>query len=222
MWAPAIRAIFGLHTPQAMTTVSASMRALVGLDRADAAVDDLHARDLDVGDRRERPLRDRALAHDGAGPQAVDDADGGEPGRTDDDARVEEGHLLGDLLGRDELGGDAPGLGAAHPAAQFLHALLGARDLVAAGLGEDAQLLVLAHGVQRDVGELAGVVDREDEVARVARGATGVGQRALVELDDVGPAELGQVVGERVPDDAGADDDAAGGRRKGGHPWSPF
>jgi hypothetical protein len=183
--------------------------ALGGLDRADATLDHLDARDLDVRDGRQGALLDGALAHDGAGAQAVDDADGREPGSTDDDARVEERDLLDDLLGGDQFGGDAPGLGAAHPAAQFLHALLGARDLVAAGLGEDAQLLVLAHGVQRDVGELARVVDREDEVARVARGATGVGQRALVELDDVGPAELGQVVGERVPDDAGADDDAA-------------
>ncbi len=105
-----------------------------------------------------------------------------------------------------------------HPAAQLLHPLLGPGDLVAAGLGEHPDLLVLAHRVQGDVGELAGVVNREDEVAGVPGGAAGVGQRPLVELDDVGPAELGEVVDEGVPDDARADDDAAGGG--GGGPWA--
>ena len=42
--APAIRAIRGLQTPQAMTTVSARDVALVGPDAADAAVDDVDAR----------------------------------------------------------------------------------------------------------------------------------------------------------------------------------
>ena len=36
----------------------------------------------------------------------------------------------------------------------------------------------------------------------------GFGQRALVELHEVGPAEPGEVADEAVADDAGADDDA--------------
>ena len=45
----------------------------------------------------------------------------------------------------------------------------------------------------------------------------GLGSGALVDLDDVGPAELGQVVDEAVADDAGADDDDLGGGGDGGH-----
>ena len=56
----------------------------------------------------------------------------------------------------------------------------------------------------------------------VAGRAAGVGQRALVELDDVAPAEPGQVVHEAVADDAGADDDGAGGGRDRGHLRPPF
>ena len=73
--------------------------------------------------------------------------------------------------------------------------------------------------VERQVGDLAGVVDREDEVRGVPGRAAGVGQRALVDLDDVGPAEPGQVVDEAVADDAGADDDDAGGGGDRGHGW---
>ncbi len=46
------------------------------------------------------------------------------------------------------------------------------------------------------------VVDREDEVRGVAGRAAGVRERALVEQDEVAPAELGEVVGEAVADDA--------------------
>ena len=104
-----------------------------------------------------------------------------------------------------QLGLDAPGPRRRHPPAQLLHPLLGAGDLEAAGLGEHAQLLVLAHRVEGEVGQLAGVVDREDEVRRVTGGAAGIGQRALVDLDDVPPAEAGEVVDEAVADDARAD-----------------
>ena len=103
--------------------------------------------------------------------------------------------------------------GGRHAPAELLHPLLGARDLVAPGLGEHAQFLVLAHRVQGQVGQLAGVVDGEDEVRRVPGGAAGVGQRALVDLDDVAPPEPGEMVHEAVADDAGADHDDAGGGR---------
>ena len=46
-----------------------------------------------------------------------------------------------------------------------------------------------AHRVEREVGDLPGVVDREDEVRRVPGRAAGVGQRPLVDLHDVAPAE---------------------------------
>ena len=69
--------------------------------------------------------------------------------------------------------------------------------------------LYCAHRVEGEVGDLSRVVDGEDEVRRVPGRAAGVGQGALVELDDVVPAELGEMVDQAVADDAGADDDDA-------------
>ena len=43
----------------------------------------------------------------------------------------------------------------------------------------------------------------------------GLGSGALVDLDDVAPAEPGEVVHEAVADDAGADHDDAGGGGNG-------
>ena len=45
----------------------------------------------------------------------------------------------------------------------------------------------------------------------------GFGKRPLVDLDDVGPAEPGEVVGEAVADDAAADHDGPGARWEGAH-----
>ena len=219
--APAIAASFGLQTPQAMTTVSASMSPPVVRTRRIRPRSTSMPVTSTVATTVSAPALERALAHDRAGAQRVDDADRRRPERAEDPVRVEERHPLDDLLRRDQLGLDAPRPRRGHPAAQLLHPLLGARDLEAAGLGEDAHLLVLAHAVERQVGDLAGVVDGEDEVRRVAGGAAGVGQRALVDLDDVAPAEAGQVVDQAVADDAGADDDHARGGRNGGHWVSP-
>ncbi len=66
----------------------------------------------------------------------------------------------------------------------------------------------------RQRGHLARVVDREDEVRRVAGRAARVRQRALVEQHQVAPAEPRQVVDEAVADDAGADHDGAGAARQ--------
>jgi hypothetical protein len=160
------------------------------------------------------------VAHDRAGPDRLDDPDGRRPERADDHLGIEERQRLVDLLGGDQLGVDAPGPGAGDPPGQLLHPLGGPGDFVAAGLGEDPELLVLPHAVGGDVGHLPGVVDREDEVARVPGGAARVGQRPLVELHEVPPAEPGQVVGEAVADDAGADDDGSGAGRQGAHDGS--
>jgi hypothetical protein len=44
-----------------------------------------------------------------------------------------------------------------------------------------------------------------------------VGERALVELHDVLPAQAGEMVGDAVPDDAGTDDDDVGVLRESAH-----
>ena len=49
----------------------------------------------------------------------------------------------------------------------------------------------------------------EDKVRRVPGGSAGIRHRALVDQDDVRPAEPGQVVRKAVADDSGADDDDA-------------
>src|SRR4029453_5933645 len=95
-------------------------------------------------------------------------------------------------VGSDELGVDAPCLRRGHPAAQLFHALLGAGDLETARLGEDTHLLVLTHAVERQVGDLPGVVHREDEVRGMTGRPAGVGKPPFVDLDDVTPARAGK------------------------------
>ena len=64
------------------------------------------------------------------------------------------------------------------------------------------------------------VVGQEDEVGGVTGRPAGVRERALLEQDDVAPAELGEVVGHAVADDAGADDDDIRPRRERAHATS--
>ena len=84
--------------------------------------------------------------------------------------------------------------------------------------GEDAELLVLARRCRRVNAVISlRVVGQEDEVRGVAGRAAGVRQRALLEQDDVAPAEPGEVVDHAVADDAGADDDDLRARGEVGH-----
>ena len=62
---------------------------------------------------------------------------------------------------------------------------------------------------------------RKMKLRRVAGRAARVRQHALLEQDDVAPAEAGQVVGHAVADDAGADDDDSGAVGKRAHARGP-
>jgi hypothetical protein len=64
---------------------------------------------------------------------------------------------------------------------------------------------VLTLALQRQQRHLLVVVGREDEVRRVACGAPRVRQRALVDLDEIGPAEAGEMPHQAVADDPGTD-----------------
>jgi hypothetical protein len=86
-------------------------------------------------------------------------------------------------------------------------------DLDAATRVVEAGVDVLVLAVDGEERHLLVVIRGEDEVRRVAGAATGVGQRALVDLHHVGPAEAAEVADEAVADDAGADDDDLGGLR---------
>src|SRR5207237_6915290 len=115
-----------------------------------------------------------------------------------------------DLGRRQELGRLPPGLRRRDPAPQLLQPLRRPRELEPAALREDAELLVLEDAVLGELRHLLRVVDREDEVRRMAGRAAGVRQRPLLEQDDVAPALLRQVVDDAVADDPGADNDDAG------------
>ena len=65
------------------------------------------------------------------------------------------------------------------------------------------------------------MIDRKDEVGGVAGGAAGIGEGALVDLDDVLPAELGQMPHYGVADDAGADHDYSSADREFTHLTTP-
>ena len=148
--------------------------------------------------------------------QRVDDADRRRVEAAEDHRLVDERHELLHLGRRDERDSrrcpttsPTPSGGAAPPSAPRCARPRCRRSR------EDAQLLVLAHRVERELRHLLRVVDREDEVRGVAGRAAGVRQRALVEQHEVAPAELGEVVGEAVADDAGADHDGAGAAGSG-------
>src|SRR5579871_2245558 len=65
------------------------------------------------------------------------------------------------------------------------------------------------------------MVGKEDEVRGMSGGSTRVRHAALVEQDDVLPAEARQVKDHAVADDAGADDDDAGLRGQAAHRRAP-
>src|SRR5712691_9672214 len=165
-----------------------------------------------------RALRLRLLAHDRAEALRVDDGDRRRVEAAEQDRLVDERDELLDLRRRHEAASlDAPRLRRRHPAAQLLQPLLGARHLDAAALVQRARILVLAHRVEGELRHLLRVVDREDEVRCMARRAARVRERPLVELDEVGPAELGEPAEQRVADDAAADHDATRPARKISH-----
>ena len=214
---PAMSPILGLHTPHAITTASASMSPPLVRTRRMRPSSTSRPTTSTLGTTVSAPdsiARSRMIVP--ARSESTTPTPGCQKAPMNWSSSM-NGHLLLHERRVDDLGLDAPRPGAGHPAPQLLHPLLGAGDLEAAGLREDAHLLVLLDRVEGQVGDLPGVVDQEDEVRRVPGRAAGVGQRALVDLDDVGPAESGQVVHEAVADDAGADDDDLGGAGDGGH-----
>ena len=195
--------------------------ALVGDDGLDVAVLDGEVLDLDIGEGLQGAHLDGLLAHERAGTQRVADADALGVEAAEDDGLVDEGHHLLDLIRREQAHVlDAPGLAGGDAASELLHALGRAGDLDATGLEERVEFLVLLEAVERELGHLLVVIDEEDEVGRVSGRPAGIGQRALVDLDDVAPAQAGQVVGDGVAHDAGADDDALGLARQVAHPSS--
>ena len=213
MLAPAIAAMRGLHTPQATTTYSASMRPLsvtTALTFGPPGVSMVSTSSTSVLANTCRPVGHGLFAHLGAGGERVDHAHAGGVVAAEQDLLVDERDHLLDLGRGDQAGLDAPGLGRGHAALELLEALRLTSDFDAAAGVVEAGVDVLVLAVQREERHLLVVIRGEDEVGGVAGAATGVGQRALVDLHHVGPAQAGQVTDQTVADDAGADDDDLG------------
>ena len=185
--------------------------ALVGDDGLDLRqavghVFGLEREHLGVGEHLQCALLLSLLTHPRPRGQRVDHRDAGRVVAAEEDVFVDEGHHLFDLGRCDEASIDAPCLRRGHPALELLHALrfAGHLDTAAGVVHPVVDVLVLA--VDREERHLLVVVGREDEVRRVAGGATGVGQRAFVDEHHVGPAESTQMADQAVADDAGTDD----------------
>ena len=106
---------------------------------------------------------------------------------------------------------DAVGAREALPALQVLDALGRRRDLertdpVPAGLAVQVEAVIERDRVLRDPAHRAGAVRLEDQARGVRGGSAGLEERALIEDQDVGHAQLGEVVRGGGADDAGADD----------------
>ena len=137
-------------------------------------------------------------------------------------AGLQDGAPLQGLGGSEDLALEVEGIGRCGRAQQLHHAL------GRAGNGDPAALLVA--GAQSGLGlellvELRRVLDEPGAALRRAqlshepgRMPGGAGRELpLLEQHHIGPAEVGQVVGDAGADDAAADDDDAGAVRKCGH-----
>ena len=212
---PASRPSSAAYIPPALTTTSASMSP------------------LSVRTPRTRPSRtsipvtrvfgvDRAAA----APRAVGErvgqlrrvqvAVGRQPGGAEHAVGDHQREALLRLLGRDQLQREPERLRPAGLAPRLLPALRRAGEPDAAALGP--------AGVELAAAELPVELDRvhhhlrqrhaRPELADQPRGVERRAARELVAVEqhDVAPAQLGQVVGDRRPADAAADDHAARGR----------
>ena len=144
----------------------------------------------------------------------------------DDILDVEMGIHLLDLGRSDLVDLDAEGPGERGLAAQLLGALAGERDGEGADhlhAGRDTRL-GLQRGVEigrvfREPGHVLRGAELADQPGRMPGGAAG--ELLALQEDHIGPAQLGEVVGERASRDATADDDGAGMGRKVSHLVSP-
>ena len=139
----------------------------------------------------------------------------GQPDRPDEVVVADEGIALLGLRGREELALQAVGRGARHRAPQRHHPIrrAGHRHSPADPIPRRQPGLLLEPGVEvggvlHEARACLGGTQLADQARRVPGRAAGEG--ALLEQDDIGPAEVSQVVGDRRADDSAADDDHAG------------
>ena len=195
--------------------------ALVGADAGDLAV----VRE-DAGDPGSLADGD-ALVAGAAGQRGgqvgrVGPAVAGQPDRPFEVVVAQDRVELFRLLRADQLALELVGLGGGRGPPQLGHPVLGASDGDAAAApeaGAQAGLclepLVQLAGVLHQPGAVLRGPQLADQAGRVPGGAAG--QLPLLEQQHVGPAQLGQVVGDAGADHAAPDDDDAG---PGGEGWA--
>ena len=154
----------------------------------------------------------------GEGGRHVDRVDGGvagQPEGAEQIARLEDGVTLEGLEGGQQLAFEVVGLGRGRRPAELDHPLRRARHGHAAApleAGGEArlrlELAVEAGGVLHEAGPGLGRPELAEETCRVPRRAAR--ELSLLEQEDVGPPQAGQVVRGRGPDHATADDHDAG------------
>ena len=147
--------------------------------------------------------------------RGVDVAVGRQPGRAEHALGRHQREELLRLVGRDQLQRQPEGLRPARLPAQLLHPLLGRGEPDPAAFGParvEVGLLpdppVEVDRVHHHLGQRDRAAQLPDQPGRV-EGRAG-GELVAVDEDDVVPAQLGEVVGERGAADAAADDHAAG------------
>ena len=157
----------------------------------------------------------RAAGERGRHVDGVDGGIAGQPEGAEQIARLEDGVPLEGLAGGEQLALEVVGLGRRRRPAQLDHPLGSARHGHAAApleaRGEARLRLELAvetGGVLHEAGPGLGGTELAQKARRMPRRATR--ELALLEQEDVGPPEAGQVVRGRGPDDATADDHDAG------------
>ncbi len=188
--------------------------ALVGDDAGGAPFGAAYRRDLGVLEDL-RAARPRALGESHGGVDRIGLAVLREEDAADHIVDIEQRPMALDLAGADLVDLEAEGLRHRGAAQQLLEALARRRHRDAAALLEAGRLAGLR--LERRV-EPGGVlreprhVERRPELPDEARGMPGraAGQALALQQDDVRPAELGQMIGDRAADGAAADDDDAG------------
>ena len=197
--------------PAAQDDVLRPDRALVGADAGGAAVGVFDVEDADV-------LQDRRAAVAGALGQREGELLGddlavvGQPGGAEHVVGPQERPLLPGRVGADEVDVHPEPLGHGGGPAKLGHPLGRPRHDEAADLLPPGRVagLPLQPGVQLgavlvDPRHAVAGAEPADQPGRVPGRAAG--EPALLQQDDVVPAELGEVVGDATADDPAADDD---------------
>ncbi len=190
--------------------------ALICLDAGDGVV--LDGDGGDAGALADRDALVPGAAGQGGGQVGrVGPAVAGQPDRALEVVDLHHRVKLVGALGADQLAVELVGLGGGGGALELGQAVLGAGHGDAAAAPEAGgqaglplQALVQLGGVLDQAGAAFRGAQLADQAGRVPGGAAG--QLALLEQQHVGPAELGEVVGDAGADHAAADDHDAGAR----------